>query len=236
MSNLVYSKKFQIQYRIIREDDILRFAKLVHDQFQEGDYQEEYEILFDDQSRITGNDSSEVFATDEFKRRRSQYIKITYRSKGFDNKIDISLYNSVIAPSWPSEIGIVSNSHEWYNSICNQLSTVIDEMEKQKIKITTAGKWIASMILGILEALLLDYSLRDVFSSVAQSSAFTGLFSGLLYGINFYFLGQIEKAYPNVEFSFGPAYLNTSQKKRKCFGILIPFLVDAIFFILGFIK
>lgn len=236
MSNLIYSKKFQIKYRIISEDDILRLAKLVHEQFQEGDYREEYEILFDDQSRITGNYSTEVFASDEFKRWRSQSIKFTYRSKDYTNKIDISLYNSVITSSWPSEVEVVSTSQEWYNSICNQLSTVIDEMEKQKIKITTTGKYIASMVLGILETLFLVYSLRTIFISTAQLTAFTGVFSGLLWGLNAYFLEQIEKAYPNIEFSFGPTYLNTSQKKRKCFGILIPFLIDVLFFVVGLVK
>ena len=54
MGDIQYRKGFIIKKRILREDDILRMANLIHKQFQQGDYKEEYELLFDDQSSITG--------------------------------------------------------------------------------------------------------------------------------------------------------------------------------------
>ena len=94
MGDIKYSKKIVIKRKILKEDDILRIAKLVHEQFQEGDYEEEYNILFDDQSSISSKNSIDVFRTDEFRRRRSERIWLMYRSKGLNNQIEIKLYMS----------------------------------------------------------------------------------------------------------------------------------------------
>ena len=53
MGDIQYRKEFIIKKKILREDDILRLANLIHNQFQQGDYNEEYNIIFDDQSSIT---------------------------------------------------------------------------------------------------------------------------------------------------------------------------------------
>ena len=57
MGNIEYKKTLTIKGKIIKEDDVLRIAHLLHSQFRTGDYTEEYEILFEDQSSLTGNDS-----------------------------------------------------------------------------------------------------------------------------------------------------------------------------------
>lgn len=90
MGDIQYRKGFIIKKRILREDDILRMANLIHKQFQQGDYKEEYELLFDDQSSITGKNNMDVFKSYEFKRRRCElpllYIQIRKVRKNHRNK------------------------------------------------------------------------------------------------------------------------------------------------------
>lgn len=68
MGNIEYKKTLTIKGKIIKEDDVLRIAHLLHSQFRTGDYTEEYEILFEDQSSLTGNDSVAILSSDEFRK------------------------------------------------------------------------------------------------------------------------------------------------------------------------
>lgn len=210
---------------------------MVHEQFQEGDYKEEYDILFDDHSSIVGRNSIDVFNSDEFKRRRCERLYFTYRSKELDNQIEIKLYNSLLT-LMDSTVEISSKDREWYHSICNEILTIVNEVEKQKLNITLGVKYFGPMIIGVIEGLVFSSSLDKIFLNAftnSQSSAVAVLSSIIFMWLNSYFFGLIEKAYPNIEFSFGPIYLNKSQKIRNSLGIVIPFLFDLIFFVLGFI-
>lgn len=234
---MVYSKEIVIKKKILKEDDILRIAKLIHEQFQPGDYKEEYDILFDDQSRITAINSIDVFKSDEFKRRRSERIWFEYRSKGFENRIEIYLYNSLLSFG-DSKVEISSTDKDWYNSVCNEILTIINEVEKQKFSITLGMKYFASAVLGMIEGLLLSYSLNKILGGMFTDSQFALVISafGMIFmWINVYFFELLEKAYPNIEFAFGPVYLNKSQKIRNSLGIFFPLLIDLVFFGLGFL-
>ncbi len=238
MGNIEYKKTLTIKGKIIKEDDVLRIAHLLHSQFRTGDYTEEYEILFEDQSSITGNDSVAILASDEFRKRQSQRLWFTYKSKGYDRKIEVRIYNSLLYPN-ESTVEISSTDRDWYNSICNEMSTIINEMEKQKINITFPIKNLCSMLLGFCESLLFSFSLERIFPSAftnLQSAVIVGLCCMILVSVNLWLLSLIEKAYPNVEFAFGPSYLSKSLKIRHCFGIFIPLVIDLIFFALGYIQ
>lgn len=232
-----YSREITIKNKVIKEDDILRIAKLVHDQFQQGDYIEEYEVLFDDESCISGADNREVFDSAEFKRRRSKRVWFTYKSKGLKNTVEIKLYNSFLT-SANSSVEITSEDRRWYNNLCNEVLSILNEIEKQRFSITYGVKYIGSIIISIIEGLLFACSLNRIFANMFTTSqiiAIGSLSCGLLVIVNSCLFDQIDKAYPNIEFSFGPDYLNKSQKLRKIFGIAIPFLVDVGFFVLGLV-
>lgn len=237
MGDIQYRKGFIIKKRILREDDILRMANLIHKQFQQGDYKEEYELLFDDQSSITGKNNMDVFKSYEFKRRRCERLYFTYKSERLEKIIEIKLYNSVITPI-DSSIEIRSDDKDWFNSICNEISTIISEMEKQKFAITFPVKLYGSLILSSIEGLLISSALDRVFPNVftrSQSSSLTVAACMVFFLINFYLLFELmRKAFPSVEFSFGPTYLNKSRKIRNSLGVLVPFLIDVIFFAIGY--
>ena len=237
MRNITYSKKITIKGKILKEDDILRIANLIHEQVQPDDYEEEYNILFDDQSCITGKRSIDVFKSDEFRRRRSERIWFTYRSKGFEKKVEICLYNSLLSPV-ESTVEITSTDKEWYNSTCNEILTIISEVENQKIKIPYGAKYVGTTIISLVETAIFSYSLERLFPNAftkSQSNAIVFLCYAILLGVDLWLVELIEKAYPNVEFSFGPVYLNKSQKIRNSLGIFVPFVIDLILFGLGFI-
>ena len=120
MGDIQYRKGFIIKKRILREDDILRMANLIHKQFQKGDYKEEYELLFDDQSSITGKNNMDVFKSYEFKRRRCERLYFTYKSERLEKIIEIKLYNSVITPI-DSSIEIRSDDKDWFNSVFGKI-------------------------------------------------------------------------------------------------------------------
>lgn len=139
MGNIEYKKTLTIKGKIIKEDDVLRIAHLLHSQFRTGDYTEEYEILFEDQSSLTGNDSVAILSSDEFRKRQSQRLWFTYKSKEFERRITVRIYNSFRLPT-ESTIEISSIDRDWHNSICNQMATIINEMEHQKITFSTLRK------------------------------------------------------------------------------------------------
>jgi hypothetical protein len=58
----------------------------------------------------------------------------------------------------------------------------------------------------------------------------------ILMSVNLFLFGLIEKAYPNVEFAFGPSYLSKSLKIRHILGIFISLVIDLIFFALGYTQ
>ena len=223
MGNIEYKKTLTIKGKIIKEDDVLRIAHLLHSQFRTGDYTEEYEILFEDQSSLTGNDSVAILSSDEFRKRQSQRLWFTYKSKEFERRITVRIYNSFRLPT-ESTIEISSIDRDWYNSICSQMATIINEMEHQKITFST---------------LIFSWSLSRLFPnsfSNSQESAIVGLSCMILMSVNLFLFGLIEKAYPNVEFAFGPSYLSKSLKIRHILGIFISLVIDLIFFALGYTQ
>lgn len=92
MGSIQYRKEFTVKKKILREEDILRMAKLIHKQFQQGDFEEEYVIFFDDKSCIVGKNNMDVFKTYEFKRRRCKRLCFTYKSECLEKSIEINLY------------------------------------------------------------------------------------------------------------------------------------------------
>lgn len=239
MGNITYSRKYLVNGKILKQNDILRIAKLIHNEFQEGDYQEEYTFLFDDQSSIVGKNSLDVFECDEIRYKRCQQVSFTYKSKNLDNRIEIELYNSLLTIS-NSFAQIISTDENWYHSTCDKISTILNEIEKRKFSITNRIKNSCSTILALTESFLLAVSLVRFFPSVVNNDQ--GLMIAMFVCIalifsllNNYGFELIGKAYPNVEFAFGPDYLNQSKRIRSLFGILIPFMIDFLFFILSFI-
>lgn len=238
MGNIEYKKTLTIKGKIIKEDDVLRIAHLLHSQFRIGDYTEEYEILFEDQSSLTGNDSVAILSSDEFRKRKSQRLRFTYKSKEFKREITVCIYNSFLLPI-ESTIEISSIDRDWYNSICNQMATIINEMEHQKITFPPFANYIVSAIASLVESIIFSWSLSRLFPnsfSNSQESAIVGLSCMILMSVNLFLFGLIEKAYPNVEFAFGSSYLSKSLKIRHIFGIFIPLVIDLIFFALGYTQ
>ncbi len=230
MGNIEHKKKYKVERKVIKSDDIIRIAQFVHGQAKDDDYEESYEIAFDDDSEISNRGGTDIFASDEFTHRRAKKITIRYASKGYGKRIYINLYNSVLS-SLDCEIEITSKDKEWYNSTCNQIKTIIDEIEPQKFCLSQSAKAIISGALGIIEALMLAYTLNN--PGDASRAFFISVYTLFFASINAWFLDGLSIAYPNIEFSFGPSYLNKSRKIRRALGILIPFLIDLVLFFLG---
>lgn len=215
MGNIEYKKTLTIKGKIIKEDDVLRIAHLLHSQFRTGDNTEEYEILFEDQSSLTGNDSVAILSSDEFRKRQSQRLWFTYKSKVFERRITVRIYNSFLLPT-ESTIEISSIDRDWYNSICNQMATIINEMEHQKITFPPFANYIVSAIASLVESLIFSWSLSRLFPnsfSNSQKSAIVGLSCMILMSVNLFLFGLIEKAYPNA--------LRPSQLQKTTFGSIL---------------
>lgn len=237
MGSIQYRKEFTIKKKILREEDILRMAKLIHKQFQQGDFEEEYVIYFDDKSCIVGKNDMDVFKTYEFKRRRCKHLCFTYKSECLEKSIEINLYNSVMTPV-NSSIEIRSDDIDWFNSICNEISTVISEIEERKFVITDSTKFFGSLIVSAIETFLTSCAICKIFPNMNTTPKFVfiAMMASIIFlSINYYLLFELmRKAFPSVEFSFGPTYLNKSQKIRNSLGVLVPFLIDVIFFAIGY--
>lgn len=232
MSKLEYRKKIEIEYKVIKEDDILQIARLFQDQFEEDDYLRKISLYFSDDSQISGEDI-DIFATDEFKRRLCKSVEFSYASKGFEKKFEICLYNTAIL-KLVGKVEVISSDKEWYDCINNRIITLFGEVEEQKPVEKYSN--IIEIVLSLIEAVLLTSSLAKVFPNIFNVTTMPLLSGGstlLFICINRILMTQLCKAFPEVEFAFGPEHLNPSKRLRKIAGIIIPFALDIVFFIWG---
>lgn len=234
MSIITYSKSFTINGKVLRYDDIVRIAMLLHDQAQPDDYEEEYEIIFNDQSRIKGERTIDVFRSDEFKRRRSVYIQLTYASRGYEKSVRVTLYDSSVYQS-RSTVEISSTDKAWYNRICNEMTTIISEMEGQKLQFVHDLKYLIVILFVLIEWILLSYLLKRFFPGFTGVLVdFVGFLGIAILGLmNLWFVESVADAYPKFEFAFGPTYLNRSRGIRKSLGIFVPILIEVILVLVG---
>ena len=242
MNNIKYSKEITIDSKVIRKIDVLQFAQLIKDLFQEGDYLKKFSIFFDDKSSISGQDM-DVFECFEFERRKSILIILEYESVRLEKRLKICLRASMQYTS--SEIEIISNDNDWYHQTLSKVKSIIEEIEPQnkiaivnkpmfEIAITVGFGVILGLLafIGILNILhFYNLSIPDdlrVFTSVALTLCFYGLINQII--------KSIQKAYPSVQFDFGPDFKNKSNKLKKMWGWLISVvIIPIILFMIGII-
>lgn len=232
MGKYEFSKVIPIQYKKLSEDDILQIAKLFCEQFADGDYEREIRLTFEDDSKVMGEDI-EIFSIDQFKRRRCKSVCFGYRSKHFERKLDISIYNAEMG-YLDSKIEVVSTDQMWYESIINRYMTLFDEVENQK-KLEKPGYTVVS-ILTVVEAALFNMTIQKMYPAISNANdVLISVGSTIVLMIlNTSFLLDILKLYPKTEFNFGPEHKNKINKTKKYISIIVPFVLDFLFFIIGF--
>ena len=232
MSELKYAKTFKIEYNILKEGDIIQIAKLFEDLFEENDYQREISLYFNDDSQISSQ-GIDIFKTDEFRRRLCECITFKYASKGYDRKVEVTLCNSAIMTHSTSKIEIFSKDKEWYDRTINRFITILNEVEHQKPIEKYSN--IITTVLSTVESSLLFFTLIKL-SPGSYDNTMPFLMACIMISVlcfNYSLMAQLCKAFPRVEFAFGPAHLNPSKRIRKVLNIIVPLAVDVAFFILG---
>ena len=202
------------------------------DQYSDDDYERCIRLDFDDESMIQGDDI-DIFATDAFKRRRCMSIRFGYASKSYIRCLKIRLNNSALGVS-DSEVEVCSSDQTWYDSMLNRLETIFSEVENQKRFARYPG--LISIILSNIEAILLCitlFNLLSVKSKVFAVILLYGVLGSFLWLVNITLIERLKKAYPCIEFSFGPTHLNESLRLRQMIIVAIPFIIDVVFFVIG---
>ena len=94
-----------------------------------------------------------------------------------------------------------------------------------------------SIVLSMIEAALLVVAINKLLPELSQNalSSLIALSIGLLCYLNLFLTSRLKKAYPSVEFAFGPMHRNTSFKLKRVIEISIPLVVDVVFFVLGLV-
>ncbi len=235
-----YSKETPINYKVIKEEDILQLAKLFDGFSVEGSSRTEYTITFDDKSRITGTNKS-VFLADEFIRRKSVYIKLEYISKSFDDRIEIELY-STLKYTPDSKISITSYNKTWYDCTTNKVNTIIDEIENQKKIALIDDSFLMGalpVLLGLGVAILVVALLSSLFPQIHDEGwiFFLYLGCGIISIILFSkIMNDMVKIFPKVDFAFGPEFKNKGAIiKRTWVWVVGTLLIPIILGITNFI-
>ena len=233
MSTIKYRKEFIIKHKVFKEEDILLLARTINEQYKEGDYTKRFTLQFDDKSEVRGDDL-DVFATEAFKRRQCETIRFEYAAKGYDKQITIKLYNKAIS-ILDSQLEVESTDQVWYESMLKRLETILDDAEKQH----WVGQFTVplSIVLSIIEAALLSVAINKLLPELSQNSlsSLIAMSIVLICFLNLFLSLRLRKAYPSIEFAFGPMHRNTSFRLKQVIGILIPLVVDVVFFVLGLI-
>ena len=225
-----FSKSFNIEYKIIKKQDIEELLKLLEKQKKE--FRKKIKIVFDDDSEKE-NDNIDIIEREELNRRICKKIYFTYNTNNFDDEVEVCLINSSIL-RYSSYVKISSNDEVWYNSIVNNINTILEEIEPQNI--ISKYNILITFILVFIEILL---AIIILFNPIQKPINYKGVITSSL-SIFLFFItinistpSHIEKIFPKVEFAFGSDYKNKPKILRKLYVIGIPFLINIILFILG---
>ena len=116
-----------------------------------------------------------------------------------------------------------------------RLETILDDAKKQH----WVGQFTVplSIVLSIIEAALLSVAINKLLPELSQNSlsSLIAMSIVLICFLNLFLSLRLRKAYPSIEFAFGPMHRNTSFRLKQVIGILIPLVVDVVFFVLGLI-
>lgn len=237
MGELKYSKKFNIENKVFREDDILCIAKIFKELFMDGDYQRRIVLEFDDESRLQGDDI-DIFSTDEFSRRRCVSVSFDYESENYNKGITICLFNSALL-SVKSYVSLHSIDKMWYESTLNRVETALGEVPSQKKFLQNPllhEGWItfAELLLLCFMALCVPYINAFLFSIpwIAPVLMFFLVYLVILQW-NYNLVQKLRIAYPNIEFAFGAEHKNESLRVRHIIAIVLPIVFEIIVLILG---
>ena len=226
-----YFKKIPLKRKIFSKDDIIQLAKILDDEFQEEDYELCFEISFTDESKISDN-SIDVFKSDAIDRKRTKSVRMEYRSSRMSNSIEVTIYQSN-NESTLNEISIQSSDEDWFNSITSKFMNVVDTTRAQsKLCQVNDYLWegIFVFVIMAVSAALSSYmtaTVLDVFElhNTLQMPIFLVIVAlYCIIGFKIIF-SNLRKTYPNIDFDFGPAHLQTSKNKDN-----IKWIVGSILF------
>jgi hypothetical protein len=237
MGELKYSKKFNVENKVFREEDIKCIAKIFKGLFMEGDYQRRIVLEFDDESRLQGDDI-DIFSTDEFSRRRCVSVSFDYESENYNKGITICLFNAALS-SMKSYVSLYSVDKEWYESILNRVGTTLREVPCQK-------KFMQNPLLhegwiSFVELLFLCFMALRVPSINAFLFSIPWIAPVLIFFLvylvilrwNYNLVQKVRIAYPNIEFAFGADHKNESLRAKHIIAIVLPFVFEIIALLLG---
>lgn len=229
---LTYSKKTVIDDKVFKEEDIHLFARWFEELYSDDDYLRLIRLRFDDDSVIEG-DAIDVFSTDAFKRRMCKAIRFEYTSKHYERYLRLELINYAL---WTikSEIEIRSTDQVWYEAMLNRWETAVNEVEDQKRFVRHLD--IATILLSMFEAALFSVivQLKFISTKIGFISVLLLVVSySVFFLINCHLAEKVEKAYPRVEFAFGPMHRNDSIKKKHVIGLAVPFIIDVLLSVLS---
>lgn len=228
-----YEEEILIDKKIFKKEDIVSIAKLISEQAQNDCYLIEYIAHFPDNKKIY-SDNLDIFDSDRFNRKVCKQIDIIYISKKFNSKIYVRLYNSLFSNSKGS-IEISSEDKVWSNAIVKEFKEILSEVEDRKFIINTTIE-ILTLVFALIQGLIFCYYIHkflpDIFTD-DNKQKFNFIVQLAVIFLNMYFLKHMKKAYPNIEFSFGPEHLNKSKKIRNFLLFASQIVFDIVLVYLG---
>lgn len=222
-----YSKQIHINKKRIKKEDLLQISKIVMDEFSDEYSDRKFKVNFWDDSSITG-DSEDVFNNSYFERKRSKEIVIECFNRGLSNYIRIDLCDSYYLDK--SSITVDSDDSYWYNAMVSRFTEFIEETESQNILCIVGNHLFSSVILFVIgyplsycSGILIDEMLKNynIVLSVFLNYLVVIFIVLLNFALSWYLINFLKKAFPSVEFCFGPEHMNSGLKIRKTIMWLI---------------
>lgn len=238
-----YSKRIPIRRKRIKEEDILQLAHIVESEFAEDDYKHHFVVDFWDDSSIS-DESSEIFKSVPFERKRANRVYIEYYNTSRNRHLEIELYDSTYLDG--SEICITSNEQIWYESMITKFTDLLQSVENQSgfsVLFQSSAMPAICSAFGLFLTYLCAIRIANIIheNNIILAHSILFFISVLLLGINFalcFISGKcLDKAFPKVEFCFGPEHMNSGLKIRKAViwclltftPSLLSYLADILF-------
>lgn len=216
-------KTIPIDYKIVRKEDIRKFAQFIDGFYQLYQHKAEYTVTFDNKTTLSGTDLS-VFDTDTFRKGKCVHIKIEYNAHDTDDRLMVMLYNSV-KDCPESKIQVFSYSKAWYDKVVEKMEAVVDEMQPQKSIAGldgAIGLAVVPLLGAVLYAIILVIILRSMFPGLSVSSAIPFIMLAIAvisFAVFYRFVRVIIHIYPKIDFAFGPECDSRGSKIKEAFAL-----------------
>lgn len=233
-----YRKTIKIGARIFTPEDIMLLASFLEKQRCQLEGKCSYDAMFSDKTSIS-SDNIDLFTSTYFTRKDVEKLAMEFSGQYVDRTISIDLVNERFYPEELNAITVNSADEDWFNSICNSLTDIVNSIRKRHWVwlllsppqcIFTFFGYVAIVFLFMLGPFGFQWGAKAENVSVFLHPVLFFILCALVF---WGFVALTYWLYPPVEFTYPSPRYRRRLQLRKAFGwffstLLIPIVLSLV--------